>query len=132
MDCTRRFPPGIAGMERLLGSVADLRDDSAGNDECYDAIGVKMRWGVCCRRISHFDQADISQRLARQLLPDHVAASRSVWGCLLLRGSRAVGHSHGGKQGNQRTAIEMAPAEDGFDHRRLFLFWSPFAARATR
>ena len=56
-------------MERLLGSVADLRDDAAGNDECHDAIGVKMRWGTCCRRIGHLNQADISQRLARELAP---------------------------------------------------------------
>src|SRR5262249_13739200 len=38
---TRRLPPGIAGMEGLLGSVADLRDDGTRNDECHDAIGVK-------------------------------------------------------------------------------------------
>jgi hypothetical protein len=72
------FPPGIAGVERLLGSVADLRDNGAGNDECHDAIGVKMRWGACCRRIGHFDQADISQRFARQFLPDHVTPRHSM------------------------------------------------------
>jgi hypothetical protein len=65
-------------MERLLGSVADLRDDGAGNDECHDAIGVKMRWGTFCRRVDHFDQAYISQRLARELLPDYVVPRRSV------------------------------------------------------
>src|SRR5262249_48144673 len=51
MDRTRRFPPGIAGMEHLLGSVTDLRDDGTGNDECHDAISVKMRRGTYCRRI---------------------------------------------------------------------------------
>jgi len=81
MDCARRFPPGIAGVKRLLGSIADLRDNSAGNDECHDAIDVTMRWGTCCRWIGHFDQADISEWRAGKFLR---ITSRRVAACEVI------------------------------------------------
>ena len=49
----------------------------------------------------------------------------------MLRGSRAIGYCRGGKQGNQRTVIEMSPAEDGFGHSTLFSFARPLQQRAT-
>ena len=81
-----------------------------------------MRWGVCCRRIGHFDQADISPRLARELLPDHVAPRRSVRGRVLLRRCGAVGHCRGCKQRNQSN---MSPAENKFGHSKLCSFGRP-------
>jgi hypothetical protein len=75
-------------MKRLLGSVADLRDDGAGNDECHHAIGMKMPWGTCPRWIGHFDQADIARRLSGELLSDHVASRRGD--CGLLRGNGSL------------------------------------------
>ena len=45
-DRAGRLPPGVAGMERLLGFVADFGRDRTGNDECSDAVGVQVRRGT--------------------------------------------------------------------------------------
>jgi hypothetical protein len=70
-------PPCISGTENLLGAVANLGDDRARNDECHDAIGVKMRRGSCSWRICDLDEAEVARWFARDLLADHVTPRRS-------------------------------------------------------
>src|SRR5262249_56473215 len=112
-----RFPPGIAGVERLLRSVADLRHDGAGNDECHNAIGVKMRWGACCWRGDYFDQADIAQRLAREVPPGHGGARPCGGGTFLLWLSRARGGGGGGRRARgPTTATANSPGDAGLWH----------------
>src|SRR6516165_1637842 len=90
MNRAGRFPPGISGVERLLKTVANLRGDCAGNNECHDAIGVKMRWRTCSRRIRDLNEAEVKWWFAREFLLDHVAPRRRARRHPRLRGGRAV------------------------------------------
>ena len=119
MNRARRFPPGLSGVKRALGLVADLRRDRPGDDEGHHAVGVEMRRGTRSRRVRHLDEDEITRWLTIERLPDHVSPPGDVRWYGSLRDSSCVEGCPGcGRQQrkNGRTT-EASPAQSGLgDH----------------
>ena len=114
MYCAWGFPPGIPGVEYALGPVANLRGDGAGYYECHYAIGVEVRRGAFSRRVGHLHEDDVSRRLTRKRLLNHIAPRCAALSRSLLGESHSIKGTRCRQEGEQDARSKLLLLIDFF------------------
>src|SRR5215469_3795241 len=123
MDRGWRLPPGFSFMKGVLGCIANFRGDGTGNNERHHTIRMEMRRRARSWRVNHFDQSELTLRLAGQALLDYFAP-RGFFQNSALLGFALAGKQLWRKRGNRRhkrSRIEAPPAHNRSRHDYSFL-----------
>src|SRR5215469_599272 len=110
-------------MKGALGFLANFRSDGSGNNERHHAIRMEMRRRTRSWRVYDFHQCELTLRLARQALLDHLAPSGffqdgTSWRFVLTGKRLWRKYSNSRRKGS---TIEAPPAHKRSRHQTVIL-----------